>query len=78
MTDNGFTTLFSGSQIDRYEELGNGDYDIESDYFIEDTQVSEEEFYSTINSVYNINESKDFYLERVSYSTIKYQINNAQ
>ena len=78
LTNNGFSTLFYGTQEERVEELENGEYEIEYDFYVARNLVSEEEFYAAINAVYNMNQARDFYSEIVSYSTIKNQINNAQ
>ncbi len=76
LTASGFTNIFSGSQEERIVDTEDGNFDIEYDFIIGETIVTEEEYYAAIKAVFNYDIEQPLHENEVSYNTIRQQINN--
>ncbi len=75
LDEHGFTKTFAGSWTERFEDLGNGAYNIHYEYFIAETPVSKEEYTAAVKSSFDFEYSFEFYNFSVSYDVIVGQIN---
>ncbi len=76
LTDNGFIVVFDASQIEKYEINADGDYIFSYEYFIKETQVTEEEHTAAVNKAFDFAAAKNFYDNKVGYDEIVNQIVN--
>ena len=74
LSEDGFTQLFQGSEIQRVEHLGNEEYRYYSEYFIEEAPVPYPEYTAALQEVFDLWGSRELSDHAVSYEVIKQQI----
>ena len=74
LCEDGFVLNFSGVRTESYEHIGGDNYITHTQYSIGDEIVSEDEFNSAVNSLFDFSRSKEFYDQAVSYNEIMQQL----
>ena len=67
---NGFSEVLNARYTERYEHIGNEEYNIYYEYFIDDTAVSEAEYNNAVNAAFDFSKAISFYDNAVSYEKI--------
>ena len=68
--ENGFSLVLNARYTDKYEHIGNDEYNILIEYFIDDTIVSETEYNNAVNAAFDLSNAKRFNENTVSYDAI--------
>ena len=74
LCEDGFVLNFSGVRTESYEHIGNDNYITHTQYSIGEEVVSEDEFNSAVNSLFDFSRSIEFYDQAVSYNEIMQQL----
>ena len=70
LDENGFSEVLNARYTERYEHIGNEEYNIYYEYFIDDTAVSEAEYNNAVNAAFDFLKAISFYDNAVSYEKI--------
>lgn len=76
LSENGFSKILNARYTERYEDIGNEEYNIYCEYFIDDTPVSEAEYNNAISSAFDLSKAISFDENAVSYDVIVQQLQN--
>lgn len=76
LSENGFSTILNANYTERYEHIGNEEYNIYREYFIDDTPVSEAEYNNAVNSAFDVSKAVRLDENAVSYDEIMQQLQN--
>lgn len=74
LDEDGFSLVLSAKYTERYEHIGNEEYNVYRDYFIDGTSVSEAEYNRTVNAAFDFSVAVDLYENAVSYGEILEQL----
>ena len=74
LSENGFSQILNARYTERYEHIGNEEYNIYCDYFIGDTPVSEADYNNAVSSAFDLSKAVSLYENSVSYNTIIEQL----
>ena len=73
---NGFTQTLDASYIERFEHIGNDEYEVDREYFINGHTVSEADYQNAVNEVFDFSNAISLYDSAVSYDTIVERLEN--
>ena len=76
LSENGFSEILNARYTERYEDIGNEEYNVYCEYFIDDTPVSEAEYNNAISSAFDLSKAVSFDENAVSYDVIVQQLQN--
>jgi hypothetical protein len=74
LDENGFSEVLNARYKEIYEHIGNEEYNIYYEYFIDDTAVSEVEYNNAVNAAFDFSKAISFYDNAVSYEKIVEQL----
>ena len=74
LSENGFSQILNARYTERYEHIGNEEYNIYCDYFIGDTPVSEADYNNAVSSAFDLSKAVSLYENAVSYDAIVQQL----
>ena len=77
LNKNGFSEILNASYTERYEDLGNGEYNVIREYLIGGTTVSEAEYHHAVDSAFDLSRAVRLDEEAVSYTEIIQLLQNA-
>ena len=76
LNENGFSKTLDARYTERYEHIGNDEYNTYREYFIDNTPVSEAEYNHAVNSAFDISKAVRLDKNAVSYNAILQQLQN--
>ncbi len=76
LNENGFSKTLNARYTERYQHIGNQEYDIYCEYFIDDMPVSEADYNNAINSAFDFSKAVRLDENAVSYDAIIEQLQN--
>jgi hypothetical protein len=74
LDENGFTQTLDASHIERYGHIGNDEYDVDREYFINGYPVSETDYQNAVNGVFDFSKAVSLHENAVSYDEIVRQL----
>ena len=73
LDENGFSQILSAKYTERYEDIGNGEYNTYREYFIDNVSVSETNYNTAVSSAFDLSQSVRLDANAVSYDAILWQ-----
>ena len=70
LSENGFSQILNARYTERYEHIGNEEYNTYREYFIDNTTVSENDYNNAVRSAFDLSKAISLYENAVSYNTI--------
>jgi len=70
LSENGFSQILNARYTERYEHIGNEEYNIYCEYFIGDILVSEADYNTAVSSAFELSKAVRLDANAVSYNTI--------
>ena len=70
LSENGFSQILNARYTERYEHIGNEEYNIYCEYFIGDILVSEADYNTAVSSAFDLSKAVRFDANAVSYNAI--------
>ena len=74
LDENGFTKTLDASHIERYVRIGNDEYEVDREYFINGYPVSEAYYQNRVNGVFDFSKAVSLHENAVSYDEIVRQL----
>ena len=74
LSENGFSQILNARYTERYEHIGNEEYNTYREYFIDNTTVSENDYNNAVKSAFDLSKAISLYENAVSYNTIIEQL----
>ena len=78
LDENGFSQILNASRKETNVHLGNEEYEIKREYFIDGEAVSEDEYHAAVNAAIDLSKTVKFFEKAVSYDVIKQQIEDCE
>ena len=70
LSESGFSQILNARYTERYEHIGNEEYNIYCEYFIGDTLVSEADYNTAVSSAFDLSKAVRLDANAVAYNTI--------
>jgi len=74
LSENGFSQTLNASYTEEFKNPGNGEYEPEREYFIDDAPVSEADYNKAVSAAFDLSNAVSFYENAVSYDAIVRQL----
>ena len=78
LDENGFSAILNAYYTEQYVSLGDDEFEIINEYFINGKTVSKDEYNNAVNSAVDLSQTIEFYENSVSYDVINQQIEDCK